>query len=570
MERVSQQKDALKDVSPKIIADTIQATLEYPELPPKQRDRLSEAYQALAVDLFGASDWLSEASSVDQNQSLAKNAISSNGQTINLSEHEDEVFRLEETIEEQSNENLSLRNEIESLKADLKASEQEKSRLIDEKRTQVTQQPVLSKEEIESLRAEKEQLEKDSADLKIQIEGRIKDKTEYENQIKTLEERIKNVDMLTSDVIKQIPVLKLFNLIQGEPTVDKQKIDATNTSTIDLSELYAHVQTSFDAANVNLSVDLWKIIAAVESGLFTGLYGPPGTGKTALANALSRVFAPKDYRLQHAVDPNWTSSSDAFGSFNPFVNKFVWNNSELQNIFSNENRSEDVYRVLTLDEAALSNMEEYLFALMQLDISNFDTVEEFKFGPENVVKHPGLRVLFTLNPTPSTKKISTRIKDRTFFIEVINDQRITDLGSLRLDSLPIGTDMPRPSSVREFIKSTKTSSYAMEQFEELLVEFVADNPIISPMSQRLSVRVKQFAKVACLQSDLIKNIEIAPNDILDAVFSGLLLPRIEVTPTNLENLRGSLESNSLFQEHEEVLQSMIDKVEEYGAPVSLL
>lgn len=186
--------------------------------------------------------------------------------------------------------------------------------------------------------------------------------------------------------------------------------------------------------NIYFSEEILKnFYAGINSGnRFLILAGATGTGKTLLAlifpaikhrildrlvkecedeNSLKEKIHEelRDYLCFLRVAPNWTSTKDVIGFYNPITDQLV--KGPLYDFLIRANEEKNDF-FLILDEMNLSHPEHYLSDIL----SAMETRGEINIHNERIRYPKNLYIIGTINIDETTKELSPRLKSRAFVL----------------------------------------------------------------------------------------------------------------------------------------------------------
>lgn len=309
------------------------------------------------------------------------------------------------------------------------------------------------KNEIENLNNEKQKLLNDKAEIKREISDSVKDINFKKKDCLKLEQEVAD----KKDELQKIEVKS--NLCENTYKNLKPVIEAARRYKYlcEENEVSSIQDSSVITLSNNLNDDIANIIKAlkeqtgwrypdyivrsmllgVRSKQLIILCGEPGSGKTSFAKAFSKVVGYKETAII-SVQSNWMDSSDLLGYYNPQSEKYVPTQflEELVECNKLALMNTDKLFFICLDEMNLSHIEYYfadfLSALqndrkIRLYDKNSMTLEYF---PAILEIAENIHFIGTINIDDTTKNLSPKVVDRSFFIRIENDdcinERMTD------------------------------------------------------------------------------------------------------------------------------------------------
>lgn len=209
---------------------------------------------------------------------------------------------------------------------------------------------------------------------------------------------------------------------------------------------------------------LIPFMSALATNQIITLFGKPGTGKTTFVKKMAKALGAKCTVI--SVQNNWTDSSDLLGYYNPVDDKltstkFLEALIDAKIDYDNHSKLNDSkLHIICLDEMNLARVE-YYFAefLSSLQLEDSDRwievlpaykekeIEKLKVKSEHDPKEkktieqlgrysrfclsPNVRFVGTINSDDTTNTLSPKVIDRSFFIELRQEDYADVRGNLQ-------------------------------------------------------------------------------------------------------------------------------------------
>lgn len=256
-----------------------------------------------------------------------------------------------------------------------------------------------------------------------------------ENKLQKKREELISCEKSCRDLQPVIEAARRYKYLSEENEVSSVQ----DTSTVNLSNnLNDDIANIINALNEQTGWDypdyiVRSMLLGVRSKQLIILCGEPGSGKTSFAKAFSKVVGYKEAAII-PVQSNWMDSSDLLGYYNPQSEKYVPTQflEELVECNKLAMMNKDKLFFICLDEMNLSHIEYYfadfLSALqndrkIRLYDKNSMTLEYF---PAILELAENIHFIGTINIDDTTKNLSPKVVDRSFFIRIENDDRINE------------------------------------------------------------------------------------------------------------------------------------------------
>lgn len=382
----------------------------------------------------------------------------------------------------------------------------------------------------EELELEIRSLEERMRDTYHEIDSKEKLKKELEKGVEELKNELKTLETLG------FPVLNLNNN-ESKDNRHSNCIDINSTDHIKYIRDYLKNQEGLFYRE--------DIIARLYNGLKTNqiilLSGPPGTGKTSLVTGFAKSINAECKVI--SVKPNWTDNEDLLGFFNPMQNEYV--STPFLDILSEarieEKNSKDKIYIICLDEMNLAHIEYYfsefitklelktpklelysknIFDKLHNEITSkiqqtkdeigeeIDEYKILKWRDDNKIddneyqkyrstwqslkRYPAIfdipqnvRFVGTLNMDETTKEISPKVLDRSFVIEITEQEEEKIENSLNI--LPINLTKKDINLKDEDNKLYKMVKIKLKELNDTYLSNIGVK-----ISRRGLVRIKEY------------------------------------------------------------------------------
>ena len=303
------------------------------------------------------------------------------------------------------------------------------------------------------------------ADLKNEIKAFIDAKSnseKYREECLNFEEKIKNLKEEKTNIEKQRKILEdnlaslndeiksakqLYRRFYPDYEDDKNKKIILYDKKTDILQLLKK-RLEYDYSD---DILLPALMALNTSQIIT-LFGDPGTGKTTFVIKLAKALGAKLTIV--SVQNNWTDNTDLMGFYNP-INKTFQSTTFTDALIdakiewekSQEDGKDSRLHFICLDEMNLSRVEYYFasfLSMLQLE----DSLRIIKLLPndlndkitkyinkqkdmddkmKSLIKYrdfifpPNVRFLGTINNDDTTNVLSPKVVDRSFYIEMVQN-----------------------------------------------------------------------------------------------------------------------------------------------------
>lgn len=352
---------------------------------------------------------------------------------------------------------------------------------------------------------------------KKKIKSLEKDFSDINSELYNAKKRLSDIEKKISEISSKYKHFKELGIIKDRIT--------------DITNMTEYSEIKYPEIIKNVWGCLWKekdlyypkhIINAFMNSLRTKqlilLWGKPGTGKTSLVKNVANIIGAKFVRIQ--VQSNWTDNQDLIGFYNVIDKRYV-STQFLDAIIEASNNPKQLYLIL-LDEMNLSNIEYYFSEMLNvftwdeeynvhlyservkiLSEEELEQVEQ-KGGDISILKQQcedmnyyrpiikiplNIRFIGTLNSDSTTKRISPKVIDRSYLIELqtmTEYEKTNEEGNLP-KRLKLGKkDMYINSEVFAVEKST------LKEAQELLGRINRIRNVGVPISNRLDMYIQQW------------------------------------------------------------------------------
>ena len=284
---------------------------------------------------------------------------------------ENTIFNLDASMKEKENNFSELESNIALLNTDLKKKNTRKENL---------------NIKVEGLNEDKKKLEKE-----IQIEQ--KNKVEILSELKKLSKQLeleeelmsKKLEKFRSFVKNQADTLLALEFIDKdkyneflmikEPNDDSKNIyiDFHADLNSDYSKAVAHIQAYLSEKGIMYPKYIIEdFFALIQTNDLIILAGESGSGKTHLVKSFAEAVGGV-YKII-PVKPNWTSSEDLLGYYNPLEKKYL--STPFLDALMEANKNPDIPYFICLDEMNLARVEYYFADFLSLLEGRNDNLEK--------------------------------------------------------------------------------------------------------------------------------------------------------------------------------------------------
>ena len=295
----------------------------------------------------------------------------------------------------------------------LKSNKEQEERNI----TKIKEKEELFLAKTEQRKLEKEKLSKEIHEIKVQIE---KDKEMREENLKQIQDFIKSKakPLLEMEFINQFEYDKIMGNQLKEVKKDEIFLDFDKDFKGDFSKALSYIQSYlFNKNTVYYRYLLEDYFASIQTNDLIVLAGDSGSGKTNLVKKFAEVVGGVAKVIP--VKPNWTSSDDLLGYYNPLQKSYL--STPFLDALMEANENPTVPYFICLDEMNLARVEYYFADFLSLleereeqpsinlysDAESTHTISEFNH----------VLTLIDEIKKSSDKKIIT-------FIDILRDEKI--------------------------------------------------------------------------------------------------------------------------------------------------
>lgn len=289
---------------------------------------------------------------------------------IELLENENEEILIEESI---FNHYKSLQEK--EINKDIKKNIEEKDKIQTElsllKNSQEQEERNLLKirerekrllQETEREKLKKEKLSREILEIKVQIE---KDKKMREENLKQIQDFIKSKAQPLRDMefINESEYKKIMGNYQNNIKKDEKFVDFNKDFKKDYSKALFHIQAYlFNQNTVYYRYLLEDYFTSILTNDLIILAGDSGSGKTNLVKKFAEVVGGVAKIIP--VKPNWTSSDDLLGYYNPLQKSYL--STPFLDALIEANENPTVPYFICLDEMNLARVEYYFADFLSL------------------------------------------------------------------------------------------------------------------------------------------------------------------------------------------------------------
>lgn len=330
--------------------------------------------------------------------------------------HEKKKLGIEKTVLdlEESVENLS--SEEESIKNNLKAIEEEVINTEKHLKVQSRNSVILDKA-IEESKAKKSELTRELQSIKEQLD---RDK---ENHMKMLE-KLNAFVKTQADTLMGLEFIdeNVYNQIIMKPKVDKHRdslLSFLDDFKGDYKAATSHIQAYLYGKDIMYPRHILEnYFALLQTNDLIVLAGESGSGKTNLVKSFADAVGGVSKIIP--VKPNWTSSEDLLGYYNPLEKKYL--STPFLEALLEASQNPDIPYFICLDEMNLARVEYYFADFLSL-LEERDGMPEIHLYSDDESSHvlsEFKNVLEIINEVKSKYKKGNIIN----FVELLKDEDI--------------------------------------------------------------------------------------------------------------------------------------------------
>ena len=366
-----------------------------------------------------------------------------------------ELSPVQERIDDLMKQEAALQQSVKTLqesarpvKAD--SSEEDKQRIF--KLTQEAEELRKEKEtlceelgirkDIETLKAERDRLKDERDKAKDSYNQQLIDNNDLKKQFDSTLQAFNDKATQTARILDSKLLDKILRGIGEEPTADDKipfDVSLLHAEPMNGTDIIRRV-TDFisDKAHRDVTAnDVANYLICITRGFITTFAGEPGTGKTSLCNILAKALGlvtdiPQRRFADISVERGWSSHKDFIGYYNPLSKKMERSNGEAFDAFERMDSEYDCDQsrvapfIVLLDEANLSPIEHYWAVFLRnCDFASVSNRSIPLGGTKSFRLPEHLRFLATVNFDHTTEELSPRFLDRSWVI-MLEPTRVDD------------------------------------------------------------------------------------------------------------------------------------------------
>lgn len=285
------------------------------------------------------------------------------------SEHE--IISLNTSIKEKENTSLELERNISLLNTDIEKKNTKKENLkkkiegLDNNKKNLLDEIIIEKKNKVELLSELEKLTKQLEQEEELMSKRLERFREF---VKDKADTLLALEFIDQHEYDDILMLK-------EPETDPKRvyIDFHTDLNSDYSKAVSHIQAYlFKKGIMYPKYIIEEFFALVQTNDLIILAGESGSGKTNLVKSFAEAVGGV-YKII-PVKPNWTSSEDLLGYYNPLEKKYL--STPFLDALMEANKNPDIPYFICLDEMNLARVEYYFADFLSLLEDRNDNLEE--------------------------------------------------------------------------------------------------------------------------------------------------------------------------------------------------
>lgn len=436
------------------------------------------------------------------------------------------------------------------------------NQLFESKNKKIKEKEQQIKALIEQLKIEENELEEIKKKLELERKELANDHTKkiliknQQHKKKMSEKNLKFQNEIQALETKQSILASILLELRTNET-----ILATNNETIyewnvntNVSVLQYLIFGNSDQVLYYDEVIIEMFLRALQTNAITILSGPSGTGKTSLVNAFGNAFTKSSAEII-PVQSNWTDKQDLLGYFNSSEKRYV-STSFLEALLK-ANESDGLY-IICLDEMNLSHVEYYFAEFLSAKESNqsinlypkrfaeeadeiilkfsqlenlsidqeiaYRSAKELRYYPYKLDIPKNVRFVGTINMDHTVKPLSPKVIDRSFIIELKNQElNVTMKNTLQTNSLR--------GKLNFTLENFEKYNFNDENVEELTQWCVNKTRLLNVIpnavtNSRSENHIRKYLKYIKPNTDVYT--------LVYQIFLSKILPRIHFSNTNQE------------------------------------
>lgn len=208
-------------------------------------------------------------------------------------------------------------------------------------------------------------------------------------------------------------------MINKDFNINEKFVDFENDLQSDKQKAISHIQAYlFEQDIVYPRYILEDFLALIQTNDLIILAGESGSGKTNLVKSFAKAVGGKSFIIP--VKPNWTSSEDLLGYYNPLERKYL--TTPFLEALLEAKDNPDIPYFICLDEMNLARVEYYFADFLSL-LEERDTQPEIKLYSEDESSHILSEIKNVIDTIDFTKE-KYKKKDIVNFMKLLQDEEI--------------------------------------------------------------------------------------------------------------------------------------------------
>lgn len=436
------------------------------------------------------------------------------------------------------------------------------NQLFESKDKEIKEKEQQIKALIEQLKIEGNELEENKKKLELERKELANDHTK-KILIKNQQHK-KKMDEKNLKFQNEIQALEKKQSILASILLElrtNETIPATNNETIykwdintNVSVLQRLIFGNSDQVLYYDEVIIEMFLRALQTNALTILSGPSGTGKTSLVNALANAFTNSSAEII-PVQSNWTDKQDLLGYFNSSEKRYV--STAFLEALLKANESDGLY-IICLDEMNLSHVEYYFAEFLSAKESNqsinlypkrfaeeadeiilkfsqlenlsidqekaYRSAKELRYYPYKLDIPKNVRFVGTINMDHTVKPLSPKVIDRSFIIELKNQElNVTMKNTLQTNSLIGKLNFTLENFEKYNFKDEAVDELTQWHVDKTRLLNVIPNAVTNSRSEN---HIRKYLKYGKPNADAY--------NLVYQIFLSKILPRIHFSNTNEE------------------------------------
>ena len=510
----------------------------------------------------------------DLDELLLKKEEEVDNEKLKLQEKKEELSaELLKSIEHEKNVLRRKRIELEERKIELK----ERQKVLSDEFIELSSQHNIGIEKLQDKEFQQKKLLDNLLEKKKIIIKELTDKTkkidELKIKVKNIQKILKDKEAIMGEKLEKLrsyvkdkanTLLELefidqteYNnllMIKQDSIIDERFINFENDLSNDKQKAISHIQAYlFEKDIVYPRYILEDFLALIQTNDLIILAGESGSGKTNLIKSFAQAIGGKSFIIP--VKPNWTSSEDLLGYYNPLEKKYL--TTPFLEALLEAKDNPDIPYFICLDEMNLSRVEYYFADFLSL-LEERGEQPEIKLYSEDESSHI-LSEFKNVMHTIEHVKEKYKKKNIVNFIQLLQDEEINKeltriFGFSDKDSLiKYHTDLRR---MLGGILNTPSSII----FPSNVRIIGAIN--IDETTHYLSPKILDRAHIMKFDSPLLQDWDKIANEIENVENKDLKIK------FNIEDL-GTRKTYPSFEKNNDFCKTIIDMTRRYFAPLGI-